>query len=551
MAGKILVDDPNRPDCPHCARPMMVNGVAESGRRRYRCHGCGFKSTGSPESHLEDLAYGYDLEAAADRAKALRRAIRNGANRFVITTAVNNTPVDKQAFAALLRLCEDRRAHLIVIPAHYKNVSLYTGNEAYEKWWDPLVQPYLVDQAIKLTRRCTVRAEIRIQATAAQPLTTMAPLAGSRWVVFGHPQMALEPVPTPLNKLPGRMYTTGAITRASYSQTKLGAKAEFHHVIGALLIEAQGRRSFVRQLNFDRNGTVYDLTDHYREDRIDRGIEALSLTTGDEHVKFMLPAVKKATYMAEDSIVRVTRPQYIVRHDILDGYAGSHHHIGKYELEFRKWLTGDADYRAELDQVVDHINETTPTDWPCQNALVSDSNHHKHLQMWLDRADDRKDHLNADLIAELRMEQRQAIREGRRCDPFELYLRPRLTVPALFLSSNQPFLLGGVDFSQHGDRGANGARGTTRALANTTHRMTIGHSHTARIDKSIYQVGKSTGTLEYESGLSSHTNTHCLQYLNGKRTLIDILSGGWRATNEPNDGGLEVVLAPESIPEKR
>jgi hypothetical protein len=336
------------------------------------------------------------------------------------------------------------------------------------------------------------------------------------------------------------MYSTGVITQKSYSKTKVGAKAAFHHITGALLVELSGKKAFIRQLNADNDGCICDLTDRYTPDKVVRDQPALSVTTGDEHVKWMLDNVKIATYSSPVGLVNFTRPQYLVRHDILDGYAGSHHHIGHYTTEYKKWLHGDADYQKELDQVVTHINETTPVDWKCENVLVKDSNHHDHLDWWLERADDRQDHLNADLICTLRNAQREAIRNGQSYNAFELYVKPRLTVRAVFTDSQTTFMLGGVDFSQHGHRGANGSRGSARGFANTTHKATIGHTHSARIVKSVYQVGKSCGTLEYEQGLSSHTNTHSLQYLNGKRTLIDILGLRWRATNEANSGKLPV-----------
>lgn len=532
-------EDPNRPICKNCDYPMANRGSnAESGRKRYICKKCKVSTTAGPESHYENNHIGYDPLKTAERCEAIRQAVRRGANRFVITAAANNSELNYPAWNSLLKLCEDRNAILIVIPIHYKNISLYTAGQEYLKTWPKQTEPYLIDQEIRIGPKTYIRGDISIQATAANPLSGMAPLAGDKWAIFGHSQVALEPIATPLEQLPGRMYTTGAITRKSYSQTKLGAKASFHHVFGALLVETQGKKSHIRQLNADSKGHIHDLTDLYTPEGIQREVPALSLTTGDEHAKWMAPNVLKATYNKEDSIVSYCKPAHIVRHDVLDGYAGSHHHEGKYLTEYKKWYLGDANYRRELDEVVDHINSTTPSEWTCTNILVR-SNHHEHLDKWLERADDRKDHVNADLICELRNLQREAIREERDHDAFRLYLEPRLTVPVQFSDSNTPLMLGGVDHSQHGDRGANGARGSARGIANTTHKATIGHTHSARIVQAVYQVGKSTGTLEYEQGLSSHTQTHCLQYANGKRTLIDVLGLSWRATNKPSNGEID------------
>lgn len=533
-----FIEDPNRPNCIHCDYPMRRDhGKTPAGLQRYTCNKCKVSTTGSSESSMPPS---FADEQFTLRADAIQEAVANGANRFVITSAANNCPVNYSAFRSLQQFCKDRKAHLIIIPIHYKNVSLYTANQEYSKWWAKAVQPYLVSKAIRIGAKTWVKGDLKVQATAANPLSGMNPIAGDKWIILGHSQMAMEPVATPSQDLPGRLYTTGAITQKSYSSTKAGAKASFHHVTGALYVETTPTKTFIRQLNFDSRGHVQDLTDKYTgEGPVLRNNNALSLTTGDEHVKWMLPTVKTATYTGKHSIVAIMKPEYIVRHDVLDAYAGSHHHRGNYPVQYAKWLTGNDNYTVELDQIVEHLRETTPKD--SMNVIVQDSNHHDHLQTWLNGADDRVDHLNADLICELRMAQRAGIREGTTHNVFELYLKPRLQhTKTTFTYPNKPYMLGGVDHSQHGHKGANGARGSATGMANTTHKLTIGHTHSARIVKAVYQVGKSCGTLEYESGLSSHTNTHCLQYASGKRTLIDILGTSWRATNKPNTGGLPI-----------
>ena len=535
MAGKILVDDPNRPYCPDCNRLMQRSrGKASSGKQRYTCGGCGVSSTGGGDTQL-----GYDLIEVSARVEAIRKAIKNGANRFVVTAAANNSEVNYTAWKALQRFCKHRKAHLMVIPIHYKNISLFTAGQEYKKWWTKAVRPYLINEDIRIGPKAYVMGAIRIQATAANPLSGMKPLAGDRWVIFGHSQQGLEPVATPITDLPGRMYSTGVVTKKSYSQTKEGVKAAFHHVMGALYVEVQGKKVFIRQLNIDGQGHFYDLDELFTPEEIIPKQKALSLTLGDEHVKWFLPNVRIATFTAKDSLVNTLMPEILVRHDIIDGYAGSHHHLKSYKTQYSKFYHQDNNYREELEQCAQHINDTTP-DYAI-SYIVKDSNHHNHLEQWLNNADDRYDHVNADLISELRTTLRAAIREGDSRDVFELWIRPKLTIKAVFLDPNIPCIIGGVDHSQHGHQGANGSRGSARGISMTTHKATIGHSHAAHIVKSVFQVGKSCGSLEYESGLSSHTNTHCIQYPNGKRSLIDILGNSWRATNIPKEGGLKIA----------
>lgn len=57
-----------------------------------------------------------------------------------------------------------------------------------------------------------------------------------------------------------------------------------------------------------------------------------------------------------------------------------------------------------------------------------------------------------------------------------------------------------------------------------------GHTHSPGIRDGAYQVGGSTRLgLAYLRGPSSWLHTHCAIYANGKRSLINIIDGEWRA----------------------
>jgi len=82
----------------------------------------------------------------------------------------------------------------------------------------------------------------------------------------------------------------------------------------------------------------------------------------------------------------------------------------------------------------------------------------------------------------------------------------------------------------HGDKGPNGSRGAIRGFGRIGVRSIIGHSHTPGVMDGVYQVGTSSRLrLEYSSGPSSWMHCHCVIYPNGKRSLIWIIDGEWRA----------------------
>lgn len=524
MVYKKYIEDPDRPVC--CGKPMAHGPKAQSGRQRYKCSYCNSSTTGSDESNGQRESFGYDTELAHERWQYLKKQIKDGA-RIVVTCAQNNSRVMLTQLQSLERYCKHNNAELVVIPMHHKNITLFHGKK-YKKEWSEYVAEYLIDQPLKIGR-VVIQADIKIQATMFNPLVGKEPIGGPNWTIFGHPQFAMETVAA--IDQPKRMYTSGSITTKNYSRTNAGAKAKFHHVQGALIIETKGRKTFVRQLNADSSGCFYDLDKLYTPRTVVKNQKILGLVTGDSHVKHHLKSVRKATYDAPASIVKTLKPKNIVRHDILDTYFGSHWHEKNDVLQFRKHFLGDNDGRKELDAVVRFLNETTPKD--TTNIIVA-SNHHDHLYQWLSRVDPRKDPVNALLIHELKALQYNVATIGKTydphdTDPFRLYVEPKLTCGSVFLRRTQHYFLAKIDVSQHGDVGTNGTRGNARGLSKATHKMVIGHGHGAKIVRGVYQVGKSSGRHEYERGLGNHTHTHCIIYPNGKRSLIDIFGTDWRA----------------------
>lgn len=507
-----------RPEC--CGMPMRKTGKAESGKTRWSCKACRRRST-QPEVETD----GYDPDLVSATAKRLRAARKAGIKRFVITSACNNTQVHP-GFAALEKYCEEWDAALVVIPVSYKNISLYTANEQYRKRWAAEVEPYLVDERVYIGGNVEVAGDVPVQATAVNPLGGLQAIGGNRWQIVGHPQVGMKPVATPASDRPKRVYSTGACTIQSYSKTKEGRKGQFYHTYGALVVEVvSSKTAFVRQLGL-HGDAFFDVAGGQMKRYTSAGSEPAgqleTLTLGDEHVRFMSPRVRKATF-GDQGMVTSLRPRWIVRHDVIDGYAGSHHHQKDPLTQFRKHHSGGDDYRRELDEVVAHLNETTP-DW-AQTVMVA-SNHHDHLLRWLNETHVNKDHRNALLLAELQSAVRLAVLARQEPDPLRLYCEPRLTADVVWLGRDEPWLRRGVDHSQHGDVGANGSRGSPAVFARSTYKMTVGHSHSPSIEKGTYTVGKSTDRLEYERGLSTHWQTHCALYPDGKRTLLDIEKGG-------------------------
>jgi predicted SprT family Zn-dependent metalloprotease len=501
----------NKLTCPNCGEQQMVkNGFTTNigaRKQRYLCKVC-TKDTTTPREPEEEVP--------------MRTSVPK-VSRYIVTTAQNATPIHKDFWAALQNCAEHYKAELIVIPSRYKNpTSKWTEVNESNEWWVSEVMPYLVKGNITLHQALMI-VNTKVQFTAANPLTSMETLTGDKSGIVGHPRIALKSVATPQHTHPKMMYTTGVCTVPNYTDTKAGHIGKFHHSYGALIVECADDRFHVRQLAAMQNGSFCDLGKEFTKDEVRDAKRPLGLTMGDTHWVKIDPDVYQATFK---SMIPELRPHHLIWHDLLDQYARNHHHKNNWMVDYKKHINNEDCMRTEVEKTLWGLIDNTPDD--CLSVVVS-SNHDRALNRWLMEADFKKDPKNAEFYIEM---VHNMITTDVMADPFIEYGRQYVSLwgkeNIKFLDGDESFMLNGVEHCLHGDIGTNGSRGTTKNLSRIGVKVTKAHNHTAEIIDGCYSVGKSTGKLEYEAGPSSHSNTHCLQYYNGKRALITIINGKWK-----------------------
>ncbi len=191
------------------------------------------------------------------------------------------------------------------------------------------------------------------------------------------------------------------------------------------------------------------------------------------------------------------------------------------------------DVRAELELTFGNIDRTTPKG--VQNVIVA-SNHHEHFRRWMEETDPRADLKNLMIWAETFVAMGGATRMtdhgAETLDPFIWWGQRMLRCAGRtrFLRRDESCRIAGIEVGYHGDQGANGARGHLTAFNKIGAKTVTGHSHTPGIREGAYAVGTSSRLrLEYNQGPSSWLQTHCVIYANGKRSLISVINGRWRA----------------------
>jgi hypothetical protein len=478
---------------------------------------------------------GKSCHAARERARRAAKRVQPrrffrplNARRYLITAAQNATPVHAPFFAALQRAAQHLGAELVVIPLRYKNPTSLAAPRDQE-WWAPSVVPYLFNARKKLCENLVLVGDVKTQPTASSPLSGFESLTGAESCIIGHPKMQFRSVPVPTGRFPKVLTTTGVCTAANYTDTRAGKLGEFHHFLGAVLVEIDGRKFHLRQLNADkRDGSFIDLDTLYTATGVRRAPPALGLVMGDTHTRFICPQVDRATF-GEGGIIETLDAQTLVFHDLIDGYATNPHHLGDPFIAQAKRRGGLGSVREEVEHVAAFLQARVGK----RQAIVVSSNHDNFLARWIARTDWRQDPGNAEfylataqaMLASAKLTPRGA----EYVDPFEHWMKQLAGANVRCLRLDESFKLADIECSLHGHQGPNGARGSLRNLSRLGARVISGHSHTPGIQEGHYQVGTSTPLrLEYTHGPSSWLNTHCVVYANGKRALITIIDGEWR-----------------------
>lgn len=483
---------------------------------------------------LADFEAAHDPRHKNEDAAETRheRPLRPDTQVYIITAAQNATPVDARWWDVLTTIAAMRDAELMVIPLRYKNpTSQWTASQQNKEWWDDAVRPYLWNVRAPLNKNLMVLGDIKIQPTAVEPLTGSDALSLASSGIIGHTKLQLKTVATPNNRMAKILTTTGACTVPNYTDTRAGRIAEFHHSLSAVIVEISEGKFFLRQLHFDRTtGTCTDLNFRYHADRVEDAPRALALVMGDTHVRYIDADVEAATF-GPDGIIETLRPEHLIWHDVLDGYSCNPHHRGNPFNKIAKYRGEQDDVEDEVEEAIDFIRRHTPAD---MTSVVVASNHDDFLRRWIIEADWKTDPVNADFY----LRTAQAMVRGTKIGdsgtqypcPFAYWLNRADISNVRTLAANESFILGNVELSMHGDRGPNGARGSAKNLRRIGTRSFIGHSHSPCIDEGCYQVGTSTRLrLEYVGGPSGWLNCHGVLNADGKRQLLIIVDGDWRA----------------------
>jgi len=545
----------NREKIRNLYHQAMAEGMMES-----------IKLGGKTSNHMKAAVAG-QLRVSKPKVRGRRKALKakvierdpDKVTRFLFTCAQNNTKLHEGLWTNLQKLAGFYKAKIHVSRFAYVRAgwgargdkkdyfaARNTGDRIVEDFWfDQRIEPYVSDDRLEVAPGLVWCGEANITPTAARPLSGLETFTGRRSGIFPHVKLAMESIPSSEHDPVKFNYTTGTITQRNYIQRKEGLKAEFHHCYGALLVEVDPDGNWwCRQLNADSEGTLYDIdimvkngeittnnpkfqkrAEHFVDTTFVEGVK-----WGDIHVAQMDQKVREAIW-GEGGILDHLRAKHQFFDDLFDMYARNHHEMDDPHTMLQRYVTRSDDVGVEGVEAVRFLGEAY-REWA--KSVIVNSNHDRAIIRWLKDRRGQMDPVNMDLWHRLNSRVTQHIHLTGEAPIIlrELMLEvmgwKKEPKGWTFLAQGDTYVIcpsfgGGVDNGQHGDDGANGARGSTAGFAKIGRKMNKGHDHRATIYDSVYSSGcclDLKNPPKYMRGPSSASNSHILTYLNGKRTIL-------------------------------
>jgi hypothetical protein len=498
-------------------------------------------STGQDEqAAAEKPLFSGRIEVFEQHAEPLPR---KGVSRYILTSAQNNTPVHADFWLSLTSYAEAIGAKIWVSTYTYNHnafgqlsTKMGTAQRQGDLWYAEEIRPFVCDKSVEIAPGLVWCGEMNILPTASRPLSGLETYTGRKSGIFPAAKLDMKSVASVKSDPTKFNWTTGTVTLRNYIQKKAGQKAEFHHCYGALLVEVDSTGAWwVRQLLADDDGTFYDLDYFVSGHTVTKGghrVEAI--TWGDVHAEVVDPLVAEVCW-GQGGMLDTLRPRYQFLHDLLDFRRRNHHDRKDPHTAFQKHIEQKERVEGEVEVTAQFVCKKAHRPWV--QTIVVDSNHDNAFLRWLREEDYRQDPVNARYFLEAQLRVYQAIETKEQDFHLVEWALQDKGVPSdvVFLRQDQSFVIcpsvgGGIECGMHGDLGPNGSRGSPNNLMRIGRKANTGHTHSAGIYDGLWVAGLTAQMDQgYNIGPGSWSHTQIVTQPNGKRQMVTIWLGKWRA----------------------
>jgi hypothetical protein len=421
-------------------------------------------------------------------------------NFNIITSQISDTNIHRGLWANILSLAGRLEARVGVVANYRENANALLKEDSDEVNWvgHPETEPYLLIDEKYEDDYLTVRADINVVPKAASPLNQVVEfLTKGKHLIIGHPQVAVESLPRPIDAPRTTAYTTGTITCKDtpdlYRRSVSEQKAKFHHSLGFLVTYGP----HVWPIYAERDGSFNFFNLRIADGEITKENVPWAVW-GDIHYPNQdKEMVKQATEFCGRLGVKS-----IVLHDVADFQAGSHHQKPVTERSRCPYTVTE-----EFGIVCQHILALSDR----FGLHIIDSNHHDHIEKWLDRPHKEVDPRDLEFYFAQNLNR---ITKGKKV------LELATEGVAKYYSEHSPLVINGIT-QYHGHNGICGAKGSAQSIYKGTTRAIVGHTHSEQIHKGVMNPGCMAQLPQsYQSGLTKSTQGLALIHESGKRQLV-------------------------------
>lgn len=442
---------------------------------------------------------------------------------LVISSVVTGCKPHKGFLKAINSYCDIRKGLPLYIPI--------TDPAAKAGWNIPseLGQEHIVFGDLALNSNVYISG-IKMSAKQIDPTTGLNRMGHKMSFIFGSPKQRLRFKANSMHKYPHASMGTGAVTVPNYATNRYMSErtakiAKTDHKIGAVVVElGDDEKYFFRQIQASASGAFADLGKLYRPDGSVHDYAPEFFVMGDLHPGETDPQA----FQAWKEVIKSTKAKNVVIHDGFNGHSISHWLEGKILDKARMAKAGMTSIEAEGKLCASYLKEIL-TWLPEEGKMfMVGSNHNDFLSRYLNDKRWIKDYENLDFVTKYLI---APAMQGQ--DPVkvlvEMFLTPAQRARIIWWDEDTDFRYAGVQLAAHGHLGANGSKGTLKAMAEAFGAVIVGHSHTSGIYQDAVQVGTTTHRkLPYTRGPSSWMHCSALLYPNGSVQLIHAVDGKWK-----------------------
>lgn len=439
--------------------------------------------------------------------------------RYVLTTAQNNTDVDRAFYDALRVYCDHMGARLLIAKTLYnKNAFLQNPEDTEGVYFDPLIVPYLVEGHISLGG-CDFISSAHVSPTAKHPLSGFEAITPNGvHCVIPATQIALKCVAALKGATVKRMFATGSITKRNMVLRKTGAVASTFFNVGALFVDTTGGNFEARQLErMNGESGFYDEGKYFTGASVFTGHNPEVLQFGDIHAE----KLTEENHCKMLELIRKYHPDNIMLHDVSDFSSRNHHNKKDPAFMFEQTHKGNT-VKGDIETVTRFIDSICGAFGG--EVHIVESNHDLALLRWVKENDVTTDPVNAVTYLRCMLALYESIERG--VSDFNLmewayqHLGNGENSP-IFHLTDESIQIAGIEHGVHGHTGINGAKGSPVGFRTLGVPMNTGHTHTPAINGAVYTAGVA-GSLEmgYNSGPSSWQLANIVTWANGQRQVI-------------------------------